>query len=490
MQILESNYLGVAIKKLLLITLWITGITPVVHAKTIPEYQKECDLGDANGCNYLGVIYIKGQGVTQDYIKAKSFFDKSCKLGSSEGCKKYTLTNSLIGHTDTKRLLHQNDKEVPSMVIVEVKQPPSINRDIPKKHLIKSQQPRLNKIWDDILGDLQEGASYAEKLNSAPDSAWFEDDKEDIQYDINQVLQSILDTLTGDDLLSYKNKIVSLKEKIHKNKLEILTCRENKIGAPDNSTLYTSKSDYDDKIKRAKDENTKYENQIQTIKTNLKKNFSEIGVNLTSTQIDVLLTRVDGDDIIQLSLIMDVIKHITSQIMQLMQESNEELAQAKKYYGMHLISLELIGYIQQKYIEKVNKIYVPKINSIMDDAKKIMTKTESLKFSETNNRRRAIYEKNIEAQKLTYKVSKLYKSDLIKSQRSMSQAQKISKDNLILSKNIFATVLLSADLYELVSESQNMLEEVSKIQVPDIVPFENLQMQKKYKELTGLLRQK
>ena len=48
--------------------------------------------------------------------------------------------------------------------------------------------------------------------------------------------------------------------------------------------------------------------------------------------------------------------------------------------------------------------------------------------------------------------------------------------------------MLSADLFELINESQSMFEEVSKIQVPNLVPFENFQMEQKYRELTEKLR--
>jgi hypothetical protein len=66
----------------------------------------------------------------------------------------------------------------------------------------------------------------------------------------------------------------------------------------------------------------------------------------------------------------------------------------------------------------------------------------------------------------------------------MIEAQKVARANLKVSKNTYETVALSADLYDLISESQEMFVEISKIQVPDIVPFENTQLQQKYKELT------
>ncbi len=351
-----------------------------------------------------------------------------------------------------------------------------------------TKEQRMNKIWDNVYDELEEGAVYVDKLNNAPDSAWLEEDKEDVQEDINKLFEMIVNGLIEDDLLIYKTKMEKLKKEISENKSDILKYREKRVGAPKASTLYTTKSDFDIKITETKNENTILENEIRIIKDNLKNDFKEIGVNLSSEQIDVLLTRVDGDDIIQISLVMETLKHITNQIMLLMKESKEELTQAKKYYGMHQVLLELVVYIQQKYIDKSNKVYIPKIDKMIIDSAEMIANTSRLRDMEEDTRRRSIYSNNMDAQKLTNKAAKRYKYDLITSKNNMIEAQKISKSNLALSKNTYATVLLSADLFDLISESQSMFEEVSKIQVPNLVPFENIQMEQKYKELTEKLR--
>jgi hypothetical protein len=359
-------------------------------------------------------------------------------------------------------------------------------------HLVSSETPskeenkamHLNKVWANVFDDLEEGAGHILKLETAPTSAWIEDDKSDVQEDIVEILHNMMETITGDDLLIYKTKIAEIKKQIFQNKENILSYREEKINAPLESTIYTTKENYDEKIKNKKEENKNLEKHIEEVKDELKKNFDDIGVLLTSEQIDVLLVRIDGDDIIQMSLIMDVLKHITNQIMALMQESNEELVQAKKYYGMHLITLEFIVYIQQKYIDKVEQIYVPKIDTIIKTSSDMIEKTAKLKKSEDDNRMRKIYGKNMDAQKIAFRVSTLYKKDLIDSRNRMMSAQIKSKSNLRLSHNTYTTVMLNAELYDLMTESQHIFAEVSRIQMPNIIPFENLQMQKKYRELT------
>ena len=350
-----------------------------------------------------------------------------------------------------------------------------------------TKEQRMNKIWDNVYGDLEDGAKYIDRFNNAPNSAWLEEDKEDVQDDINQLFEMIVNGLIEDDLLIYKTEIEKFKKEIYQNKSNILMYREKRIGAPDSSHIYSTKSNYDEKIIETKNKNVILENEIRIIKNKLKNNFEEIGVNLSSEQINVLLSRVDGDDIIEISLVMETLKHITNQIMILMKESKEELVQAKKYYGMHQVLLELVVYIQQKYIDKSNTIYIPKIDQIIVNSIEMIENTNRLKSNEEDSRRRSIYHHNIDALKLTKKAATRYKQDLISSRNKMIEAQQISKANLKLSKNTYETVLLSADLFNLISESQSMFEEVSKIQVPNLVPFENIQMEQKYKELTKKL---
>ena len=351
-----------------------------------------------------------------------------------------------------------------------------------------TKEERMDKVWDNVYDDLEEGAKNIEKLNNAPESTWIGTDKEDVQKDINKLFEMIVNGLIEDDLLIYKTKMAKLKKEISNNKSDILKYREKRVGAPKKSAIYTTKSEYDRKIEETRNENRILENEIRIIKEDLKKNFQEIGVNLTSEQIDILLTRVDGDDIIQISLVMETLKHVTNQILELMKASKEELTQAKKYYGMHQVLLELVVYIQQKYIDKCNSIYLPKIDNIISDSAEMMVNTNRLKAQEEDSRRRSIYNNNLDAQMLTNKAAKLYKNDIVSSRNNMIEAQKISKENLKLSKNTYATVMLSADLFDLINESQSMFEEVSKIQVPNLVPFENIQLEQKYKELTEKLR--
>jgi len=294
--------------------------------------------------------------------------------------------------------------------------------------------------------------------------------------------------LVGQRVKEDQDAIAALRHKIDENRQMILLYREKRIGAPQSSVLHTTKSEYDKKIEALKEENRIWQNDIRIRKERLQKRFADIGVTLSLDQVDVLLARVDGNDIIQMAMVMDTLKYITRQIEKLMKQSSEELKQAKRYYGMHQVLLELIVYMQQQYIDRCNNVYIPKVRSIIRQAEGMIIHTETLKRQEEDRRRAAVYARNIEALKWTLKVAKQYEADLAASRDRMKEAQKVALANLTLSRNTYETVSLSSDLYALISESQEMFMTVSRIQVPQIVPFDNLQLKRKYQEITQKLK--
>ena len=62
--------------------------------KAATLFQKNCDHTDTHhsfalGCVLLGSMYEGGDGVPQDTSKAFYLFQKACDLKNKDGCKKY-----------------------------------------------------------------------------------------------------------------------------------------------------------------------------------------------------------------------------------------------------------------------------------------------------------------------------------------------------------------------------------------------------------------
>ncbi|MDR2507268.1 MAG: sel1 repeat family protein [Candidatus Accumulibacter sp.] len=56
------------------------------HQKKAAAFKKSCDGGDAKTCTNLGVLYVTGKGVKQDYARAAELYAKACDGENARGC--------------------------------------------------------------------------------------------------------------------------------------------------------------------------------------------------------------------------------------------------------------------------------------------------------------------------------------------------------------------------------------------------------------------
>ena len=57
-----------------------------VYSEARPLFEVGCDGGSGEACNYLGVIFSKGDGVKIDNTKAAEFYSQACDAGYATGC--------------------------------------------------------------------------------------------------------------------------------------------------------------------------------------------------------------------------------------------------------------------------------------------------------------------------------------------------------------------------------------------------------------------
>jgi hypothetical protein len=171
-----------------------------------------------------------------------------------------------------------------------------------------------------------------------------------------------------------------------------------------------------------------------------------------------------------------------------MKENEESYEQAKRYYGMYALLQEFVVYIQQRYIDKIDGEYVPKVDKIARYTQEMIRETSRLRALEDAPTRRAVYARNLKSLKLTLAAAKRYKKDLLAAKARVLEAQKTAKKNMLVAKNTYKTVILSSRLHELIMRSRAEYEQIGKLQVPPIIPFKNKQLEKTYKEITNKIR--
>ncbi len=360
----------------------------------------------------------------------------------------------------------------------------SISSDTVTPQIIQQQRrEHIQTIWKDVLNNLDSALNLNAQIDEAPASRFFGADKSSIGEDQIDVFEVIEALLSSPKISQNRHNIDALKDKISDKKNTISAYQEKRIVA---DTI--DRTTYDKKIGKAKADIDELTRRINNEKDILKKRFAASGLFLNNEQVDVLLARVDADDIIKMTLVYNVLEDITAQLMSLTKESNENINQARKYYGMHVVLLKLVMNMQDSYVKKLDQEYLPKIELISMETRRISEESTRLLSSETQANRKDLLHKNLKAQQLTLKVAKLYAQQLNQQKAKVMKARNLIANDYQVAKNTYDTVKISADLIQLMKTNQASFSALMNIQIPDIVPFENLAMQRKFEELSLMIK--
>ncbi|MFK5894169.1 MAG: hypothetical protein QM504_13185, partial [Pseudomonadota bacterium] len=308
---------------------------------------------------------------------------------------------------------------------------------------------------------------------------WFGEDKQSLAVEFNALLDQTITLLLADTLSMHcwdkQQQLQLLKTNLQQQMTQI---HESLIAAPAEQQF-----ELDKQLIELTEKINQLEKQQQNIKNEMQVSLQQLGLQLSTEQLNMLLVRVDAKDIIKMAGVFDAVKNITLQLEKLMQANSDNLIASKKYYAMYVVLSEMIVYIQNNYLSLIDKRYIPGIEKIITKMKKIQKQTIQFeKLSESS--RQKIYKYNLAAQKLTIKTAQLYLEHMLQQQHRIEKASQIAIKDLQLARNTYETVQLSIELLNLLKNSRNAFQQMIQLQLPEIVPLHDIAMQKEYQRLT------
>ena len=211
-----------------------------------------------------------------------------------------------------------------------------------------------------------------------------------------------------------------------------------------------------------------------------------LGVDLSDEQVEFLLSTVVGDNMVDLGILFDNVKSVTSQLETLVADSGEDLQSARRYYGMYVVLLRALERMHVQIEEAIGEQYVPQIDAIITRAQQLTGETRELQ--RTSPTKGDLLAANLEAQRLTIDAAGIYRQYLIDQATQVKKARRDLEKDIATAWNTYETVRVSGELVGLVKSSQRLLEGLMNRQVPALRPFENLEMRREFEKLTDQLR--
>ena len=312
--------------------------------------------------------------------------------------------------------------------------------------------------------------------------------KKDYRIKIDKVLAEIEPLLFDGQIENYAARIRGAKNRIDNLEKNIVELNEKLVFAPEDGSFFEmSKKDLKSEIKKINTLIDKSETLIDKLEFDLKRKMKFLGIELSREQIRIMTSRIDGDDLAKSFAIFDVTKQISNSLGDLMQVNSFSGAATTKYYGVYVILGEILLYSQKEYISKIDNIYLPALDKIkMNISDSIDYANDSLEKTENIDNQKILIS-NISANEYSLQVLNLYKEILIKQRVSIQNAVIKTEEQVAVSYSTYDTAVNSANLVNLISQSQENFNRIMGMQLPNIVPFENSELEKKFGEISDQL---
>ncbi|WP_025566146.1 hypothetical protein [Psychromonas sp. SP041] len=336
--------------------------------------------------------------------------------------------------------------------------------------------------WDKMEDRFADIIEVKGEKDQAPESAFFKKDKANYQDDIDALLGDVYGILNDDIVKEASNSIVQIDSTIlaFQKKASQQKSKSVILIGEDKKEALKKQQQYEDDI-------AEYQHNREKMIEAVQIRLDEFGTELSFEQVEALLVRVNADDILAMTTIFPVIGEIASSFAKITATSGEDLNNAKKYYSMYVVLLELQLYIQERYIADLKYKYIPRIDELQNKQNNLI-KTTKNEMRKASSKHKKSYSLNLKSQNTTLKAIKLYKVSMQQDLSNMSKAHRLLVEDYTLAVNTLNTVTMSSQVSNLISDSSQLFDTIMALQAPELVPFNNIQMQKEFSVLTDKIK--
>jgi len=343
------------------------------------------------------------------------------------------------------------------------------------------------RLWEGILPTLEETLALEDRHKVLPESSWLGGDQRSNQARIDDLLDEAVSILMGHGAQNdYRRRLVDLQQAMENNHRRIDQLRQRRVSAPEDSLWKKTASEVDKEIAERQAQDQRLQRELDQLKARFAQDLRGLGLAVRDDQLDALLSTVVGEDSIDMALMFENVRQLTEQLSQLMQDSQEDVVAARRYYGMYTVLLKILERMYTTMLARLNEVYLPKVYEIRERADLLMRQTKTLRVDGPDHRK--ILEANIEAQQLTLAATKVYER-LLEAQRGKLQTslQRLRRD-LAVAMNTYETVKVTGELVALMKDSQIRLDTLLQLHVPPLRAFESQELKREFKRLTHRLQ--
>lgn len=347
----------------------------------------------------------------------------------------------------------------------------------------------------DILKKTADRRSDAKQLPSEDEllvvPLWTET-REQRQGEIRKLLDAALDLITDVPLVAEQKRLETARSAITQLQSRIADLRERQLVAPQESVLSGVWTDtvatLDDEIVDTQARIDANKQEIVDAKLAVGAALRRSGVEISADQIDLLLDSVLSGDVVRLVATFEAAKLIDVQLNQLVDASEGNLSAARNYFGMHAALFVLLVHAQDSAIEKIDAVYLPRLDEIGQTIASTMSETRQLLSNRKRSDQQRVLRANLKSQTLAKEVADYYSRYLVRQRGQLAEARNRTLRDLEVADNTYKTVEVSFQLRALMKDATASFDAIQKLEAPGLEQvFKNQELRQEFENLTRKL---
>lgn len=345
--------------------------------------------------------------------------------------------------------------------------------------------------WGSLTGTLSDALSLRDRQEKLPASAWFGADRTSNARKIDELLDRALEILVQGQAGDLRRQALELRTEIPKLRLEADGLRNRRISAPESSRLpwVRTRAKIDERLSELDGEIADRERALSAVDAQLAEALRALGLQLDDRQIDVLLSSVTGDDLLQNAVVFANVRVVVEKLAELSREDRDNLEVNRRYSGLYLVLNDLLIHTREELVRKIDGEYKPRLGEIGKEAEALrreaLAKASQTGYSDAQKKSFAL---NAESNAMTLRVAGLYMQLLDSQRKGILDNLADLRRNRDLAENTYRTVRSSGDLRNLIRSGLELFDSIHALAMPEILPFENEAIRREFEEINKRLK--
>ena len=345
--------------------------------------------------------------------------------------------------------------------------------------------------WGSLTETLSDALSLRDRQETLPASSWFGADRTSNARKIDELLDQALEILAQGRAGDLRRQGLELRAEIPKLRLEADGLRNQRISAPESSRLpwVKTRAKIDERLSELDEGIANRERALSAVNAQLAEALRELGLQLDDRQIDILLSSVTGDDLLQNAVVFSNVRAMVEKLAELSREDRDNLEINRRYSGLYLVLNDLLIHTQEELVRKIDGEYKPRLGEIGREAEALrreaLARGSQAGYSDSQKKSFAL---NAESNAMTLRVAELYTRLLDSQRKGILDNLADLRRNRDLAENTYRTVRSSGDLRNLIRSGLELFDSIHTLSMPEILPFENEAIRREFEEINKRLR--